>query len=771
MESSSRPAKGSNRREELTMGMDRQYTLGVLSGFHLFEGSRLNPFIAPILQGIQTAAQHQRYNVLISCGISRGSGSGRRFYPAWPEASANGDFLPVGPWNTDGLIVFNPIRFPDQAQYLQDLQSKGFPILYVGDGVSGPKIIPDNEGGIRQAMEHLVGHGHRQIAFIAGDESDQGDSPLRLKAYRQMVAELGLSDDPRLVEYGMHWEVGGYNAMRRLLQSGAKFTAVACSNDGSAFGVILAAREAGLRIPWDIAVTGFDDSLMAQAQIPPLTTVHYPLFETGYRAVVLIRKQMEQTQEMLPEVTSQATWLVARQSCGCLPEIASFAVTHSAAALGTDRRNLRRYKDDLAQSMMEALLTESRPVGAREIRLLCDRLVESFLLSIEDGDLSHFQIALIEVLQRIETVNEDAHAWQAAISVLRLGVHEILQDDQDKKRNEHAEDLLHQARTLISDSTRRRYLRMQLQQTYHDEAMGRLSSGLLSSIEEEQITSTLHEHMPQVGIRNGYIFFFEPTGADPMGGSWLHLYEKTSTPIRFESRKFPPPGLYPPGEPYHLALLPIFFQDELLGYAAFDGGNLDPLAIVVQQISFAVKSMELNDRVLDLSLTDSLTGLHNRRYFEILMQKEEDRSQRYNRSPAILMIDIDHFKIYNDAFGRLAGDEALREIARCISSNARRGLDVVARYGGEEFAVLLPETSLEGAWIVAEKIRSDIESDDHFFRRLTVSLGISMMTGDRLKPLILLEQAEKALSQAKSQGRNRTVRFENGKQEAAPDAA
>jgi diguanylate cyclase (GGDEF)-like protein len=743
------------------MDAKRQYTIGVLVGFQVFRGSNLNPFAAPILRGIQAAAQHQRDNVLLSCGVSRASASGRRFFPAWPEASANADFLPVGHWNTNGLIVISPIRFPEQMQYLQDLQRQGFPILFVGGGMSRPRIEPDNEGGIRQAIEHLVGHGHREIAFIAGEESDPGDSPLRLKAYRRAAADLNLSDDPRLVEYGQHWDRGGYDAMRRLMQSGAKFTAVACSNDESAVGVIRAVREAGLRIPWDLAVTGFDDNLMAQAQIPPLTSIHYPFFETGYRAFLLLRRRIEQDREILPEVTYQATWLVPRQSCGCLPEVAGTAVIHSSSAFGSDRRDPRRYKDDLAQSMMEAMLAESNPVGIREIRSLCDRLVESFLLSIEDGDLSHFQIALAEVLQRIETLNEDAHAWQAAVSVLRMGAREILGDDCGKERKERAEDLLHQARALISDSTRRRYMRMQLQQIYQDEAMSRLSSGLIATVEEEQITSTLQEHMPNVGIRGGHIFFFEAKGEDPLGGSWLHMFERTSSPIRFESRKFPPSGLYPQGEPYNLALLPIFFQDEPLGYAAFDGGNLDPLAMVVQQISFAVKSVELNGRVLELSLTDSLTGVHNRRYFEILLRKEEDRSQRYNRAPAILMIDIDHFKAYNESFGRLAGDEALREVARCIGSNARRGLDIVARYEDEKFAVILPETNLDGAWVVAEKIRREIESDELFLRRLTVSLGIAASSEGWLKSNILMEQAETALSQAKSQGRNRTIRFEN----------
>jgi LacI family transcriptional regulator len=101
-----------------------------------------------------------------------------------------------------------------------------------------------------------VGHGHRAIAMVAGVVTD-GDSQSRLKAYREAVGALGLTDDPRLVEFGQHVEEGGYDAMKRILQSGVKFSAVACSNDISAIGAFRAIKEAGLRIPWDVCGDGF----------------------------------------------------------------------------------------------------------------------------------------------------------------------------------------------------------------------------------------------------------------------------------------------------------------------------------------------------------------------------------------------------------------------------------------------------------------------------------------------------------------------------------
>jgi diguanylate cyclase (GGDEF)-like protein len=173
-----------------------------------------------------------------------------------------------------------------------------------------------------------------------------------------------------------------------------------------------------------------------------------------------------------------------------------------------------------------------------------------------------------------------------------------------------------------------------------------------------------------------------------------------------------------------------------------------------------MKSTELHQKVLELTLSDELTGIHNRRYFEILLQKEAERSLRYNRHLAIIMIDIDHFKTYNDSFGHPAGDEALRRVAEGIVESARRGLDVATRYGGEEFAVILPETDADGARVVAEAIREKINTNTRFLRHLTISLGVASLRGAQIRSGILVNRADRALYQAKNQGRDRTVLFE-----------
>jgi diguanylate cyclase (GGDEF)-like protein len=286
--------------------------------------------------------------------------------------------------------------------------------------------------------------------------------------------------------------------------------------------------------------------------------------------------------------------------------------------------------------------------------------------------------------------------------------------------------------------------------------MGRLTSRLLSSLEEQDILATLDECLPPMRIRSWFVGFFEPSDReDPFGTCVAAATHGDDTPLRFTTREFPPPGLYPSKEPLSLAVLPLCFQDEQLGFVALDAGNLEPLAMVVRQLSGAVKSARLHAEVRSLSLHDALTGIANRRYFDIILQKEVERSQRYRRNLGVILIDVDLFKSYNDEYGHLAGDEALKEMARCIDNATRRDADVASRVGGEEFAVILPETDTEGARVVAERIRADVARSTAFLRPMSVSLGVASRCGPFPSARSLVEDADKALYAAKGGGRNR----------------
>jgi diguanylate cyclase (GGDEF)-like protein len=707
---------------------------------------------------MQAAARDRRIQLLLACGVARREGLSNQT-PAWPMVHPETDFVPVGPENTDGLIFTTPLLTETKLRYARRLVDGGFPALFVGRDAGGPSIFVDSEGGIRNALAHLIDHGHRSIAFIGGYEQDPGDSSARLNAYRLGVREFGLELDPRLVEFGQHWDVGGYNAMERLLQSGAAFSAVICSNDHSAMGAIRALRSRGRRVPADVAVVGFDDVLESQAQVPPLTSVHFPLFETGYRAVVMLEKRIREGAGALPETTQVSTWLVPRQSCGCLPE----AILRSAESgrPATEASALRLNARDLSAALLDLVTSEASQNIIPNLPPLCDRLAEGFVGSLESADPTLFENALVEVLQAVERMENDrAHLWQPAVTALRQAAYTARDWSGTPGSLRRIEDLLHRARAMLSESAERRYTRLQVESSMLDEEMGLLTARLISASDEEQIYTTLREDLPRIGVRSCNVVFFEPQENDPVAGSVLHPLEKGAPILRFPTRSFPPPEAYPDGEPSDLAILPLSYQRRKLGYVAFDGGNLDPLATLARQFASSVINVQLHAEVLELSLTDELTGVHNRRFFDIMLQKETERSRRYKRDLAVILLDIDRFKTYNDAFGHPAGDAALREVAHSIVRGVRREVDVVTRFGGEEFTLILPETNAAGALAVAEKIRAAAEGNPDFRRPITVSLGIAAMSGGEGGTVDLVDRADRALYQAKSRGRNRSVVFE-----------
>jgi diguanylate cyclase (GGDEF)-like protein len=167
---------------------------------------------------------------------------------------------------------------------------------------------------------------------------------------------------------------------------------------------------------------------------------------------------------------------------------------------------------------------------------------------------------------------------------------------------------------------------------------------------------------------------------------------------------------------------------------------------------------EYHEEIYRLTIIDALTDTHNKRYLMEFLDRDIARSARYSRPISLLMFDLDRFKAINEDLGHLGGDFTLREVAACVKGSIRKE-ELFARYGGEEFAIVLPETNLEGAIIVAERIRAII--DGHRFSYegksfpVTVSIGVAMTSGDQtMTPTELIRQADEKLFRAKDDGRN-----------------
>ncbi len=211
------------------------------------------------------------------------------------------------------------------------------------------------------------------------------------------------------------------------------------------------------------------------------------------------------------------------------------------------------------------------------------------------------------------------------------------------------------------------------------------------------------------------------------------------------------------------------------GGGAYDEVDLGLLDMIAPQMALALDRAEWHQKATQfqlLSITDPLTGLLNRRYLEERLSEELERSKRNKSSMSFMMVDIDDFKNYNDTHGHQAGDLALEMTAQCLKS-ALRSADVASRYGGEEFSILLPQTSLSEAHVIAERIRRRVERTQFPHGKtqplgaVTVSIGVSAFGEGLDTPASIIYAADQALYTAKSRGKNCVDTFETSKLEDA----
>jgi diguanylate cyclase (GGDEF)-like protein len=195
--------------------------------------------------------------------------------------------------------------------------------------------------------------------------------------------------------------------------------------------------------------------------------------------------------------------------------------------------------------------------------------------------------------------------------------------------------------------------------------------------------------------------------------------------------------------------------------------EIDFLSSIANQVAVAIVNARLHQRTVELSITDTLTGVFNRRYFNRKSELEFDEARRYRSPVSVLMIDIDRFKLFNDLNGHTIGDDALKRVASILTANTRR-VDIVSRYGGEEFCIMLPNTTKNRGFEVAEKLRKAVETeqinggDGYPGGILTISVGVASFPGDGHDVSGVLDAADKALYHAKNTGRNRVVMHEPG---------
>jgi LacI family transcriptional regulator len=260
-----------------------------------------NPFFPELIQGFEEIAVEHGYEILIG--------------------STNDDSRRVSlcirrmlERRAEGVAV---LTFGVERPLLEQLSDRKVPLVFVDVGQERPGISllrVDYRHGVRQGVQHLAVLGHRKIAFISGPR-DLHSAQSRQTAFIGALEECGIKSNPLWMVEGDHTMEGGIKAMHRLLQLSQPPTAVMCSNDMTAIGVLHQVYRAGLRIPEDLSVIGFDDIHIAQVTIPPLTTIQMSCFELARAAVTALRAHVEDDGE--PKRSYKIdTRLVVRESTG-----------------------------------------------------------------------------------------------------------------------------------------------------------------------------------------------------------------------------------------------------------------------------------------------------------------------------------------------------------------------------------------------------------------------------------------------------------------------
>jgi LacI family transcriptional regulator len=288
------------RRFARSLASKRTGNIGfILTSDHF---SRAEPFYTKIFLGSEFEARNYDYYILLTTVEKRGKNAGQlpRF---------------LLERNVDGVIFAGYVPVP----LVERVYELGVPFVLVDFLVKDRPfscIVMDNDQAVRRAVGHLVAeHGHRRIAFVAG-EIGHPSIRARLEGYRKGLEDFGIPRDPRLERTEEpHCSMdGGYRATRRMLEEKLEFTAVVTANDATAFGVMRALKEAGLRIPEDVAVVGFDDIDAASQVDPTLTTLRVPKEEMGALALRRLVEVIERP-GLAFERTVVPTELVLRESC------------------------------------------------------------------------------------------------------------------------------------------------------------------------------------------------------------------------------------------------------------------------------------------------------------------------------------------------------------------------------------------------------------------------------------------------------------------------
>lgn len=543
-----------------------------------------DPYSTFTWSGVMDVARERDVNVLNLVGS-------RLRCSAALEAPAQVMFDLVDPAMLDGLLVFSEMLYHfisvlELKQFLKRYGSVPMASIGVVEGI--PSVMLDIELGMQRMIDHLVeAHGYRRLAYLAGPAGEETAEAL-YRGYLKALARHNIPFDPALVtpnqpNWGRQIGSDGVRLLldERKLQPGLDFECIVGCGDREGLGAVDALQAYGVRVPYAVAVTGFNNVEQAHLASISLTTVDRKIGEVARRATEMLLDILDGRAVLQSEILPPE--LVVRRSCGCIPGMVRQAASDLATLQtppivlpgGTSSRwDQERIVAEIARA--------GRPDVVGHVPGLnpqwAEYLLNGFSAELDGDSPGRFLTALEEILSQVMTADRRVTAWQGVLSIMRRSIRPYLRDAATLER---AENLWQQARTLLGDFAERDQGYRRLNAAEQVQTFNNITQTLMTTFDVDGIMDVLARSLPQLGIPSCYLSLYQDS-AEPSGWARLLLaYDELGRiPIEPDGRLFPSRVLVPPeclraDRRRDLVGLPLHFHDEQLGFVIMEMGSRD----------------------------------------------------------------------------------------------------------------------------------------------------------------------------------------------------
>jgi diguanylate cyclase (GGDEF)-like protein/PAS domain S-box-containing protein len=750
----------------------KPFTIGVLSpvtgGF----------YYGKIVAGVAREVAAEGGHVVLVQTLDAGLGSDEVVAP--PDYST-----PIAWDHLDGVIS---IASATNRNFLDRLKVAGKAIALASDEIEGfdaPSASPDNSAGVKEAVLHLIAHGHSRIGYAAN--LLQPDMRARHEAYREAMIENGLEPHQKWFFAAFdNSALGGRDVAHQLLAAGMPVTALILATDRNAIGCMAQLSDLGIAVPADLAVVGFDGINEGAHTVPSLSTVLQPFDEIGASAARLVLAQLrgEHVESRCHLSPSQ---FVPRGSCGC-PE-ADWSMTAAADDLGFWRDEARaavarsRVREDSMREQYEISMQMLDHEGAdpRRLQWLAATAVRGAYLALWDGDATTGRLRIagkhdpgdllpgaVGTICRVEQFPPpslialaDPRANEVTIVVpvksrgLDFGLLAVAGEVDALSAN--GRETHSQWAALLTAALEQQSLLETLRTS--EERYSLWAAATDDGLWDWDLTTdTIYYSarcMELLGRRHhgaggGPSVWFDavhPEDLDRIREELRVAVTGRLEPVVFEHRIRAIDGTY---RCLSCRALPIGLPD-------------GPATRIVGSMHDSEPRKQLEERLRQGALYDEVTGLPNRKHFlERLHFAITDARAPAALRYAVVFLDLDGFKLVNDSLGHLAGDRFLKEVGRRLR-NALRPADLASRFGGDEFALLLHNIGFGAIRPIVERMQASlaapIEVDGHRVT-VTASVGVATSEGAYTNAEDVLRDADIAMYHAKTHDRGSFAMFD-----------